>query len=74
MRQAQEEASKIMKHARTQIAAEKESALMDIRSQVASLSVDVAEKILREKLSDNKTQMDLINRMVDELSRSENPS
>ena len=72
--QAQEEASKIMKHARTQIAAEKESALMDIRSQVASLSVDVAEKILREKLSDNKTQMDLINRMVDELSRSDNPS
>ena len=47
---------------------------MDIRSQVASLSVDVAEKILREKLSDNKTQMDLINRMVDELSRSDNPS
>ena len=72
--QAQEEASKIMKHARTQIAVEKETALMDIRSQVASLSVDVAEKILREKLSDNKTQMDLINRMVDELSRSENPS
>ncbi len=72
--QAQDEAAKILNHARTQIAVEKESALMDIRRQVASLSVDVAEKILREKLSDTKTQVDLINRMVDELSRNDNPS
>ena len=72
--QAQDEAAKILNHARTQIAAEKEGALMDIRRQVASLSVDVAEKILREKLSDTKTQVDLINRMVDELSRTDNHS
>ena len=72
--QAQDEAAKILDHARTQIAAEKESALLDIRTQVAALSVDVAEKILREKLSDSKTQMDLITRMVDEISRTDNPS
>ena len=72
--QAQEEASKILEHARTQIAVEKEAALMDIRTQVASMSVDVAEKILREKLSDSKTQMDLINRMVDEITGKDNPS
>ena len=72
--QAQEETAKMLEHARTQIAAEKESALMDIRSQVAAMSVDVAEKILREKLSDSKTQLDLINRMVDEITRTDNPS
>ena len=72
--QAQEEASKLLDHARTQIAAEKESALMDIRSQVAAMSVDVAERILREKLSDSKTQMDLIARMVDEIASTDNPS
>ena len=72
--QAQEEASKILEYARTQITVEKETALMDIRTQVAAMSVDVAEKILREKLSDSKTQMDLINRMVDEISRTDNPS
>ena len=72
--QAQEEASKILEHARTQIAVEKEAALMDIRTQVASMSVDVAEKILREKLSDSKTQMDLINRMVDEITGTDKPS
>ena len=72
--QAQEEAAKLLDHARTQIAAEKESALMDIRSQVAAMSVDVAEKILREKLSDSKTQLDLISRMLDEVTRTDNPS
>ena len=72
--QAQEEASKILEYARTQIAVEKETALMDIRTKVASMSVDVAEKILREKLSDSKTQMDLINRMVDEITATDKPS
>jgi len=72
--QAQDEASKILGHTRTQIAAEKEAALQDIRTQVAALSVDVAEKILRDKLSDTQVQMDLITRMVDEISRNDNPS
>lgn len=72
--QAQDEAAKILDQARTQIAAEKETALRDIRAQVAALSVDVAEKVLRDKLSDSQTQMDLISRMVDEISRTDNPS
>ena len=72
--QAQEETEKMLQHARTQIAAEKESALLDIRSQVAAMSVDVAERILREKLSDSKTQLDLITRMVDEIAGTDNPS
>lgn len=72
--QAQDEAAKILDHTRTQIAAEKESALQDIRCEVAALSVDVAEKILRDKLSDSKTQMDLVTRMVDEITKPAKPS
>lgn len=72
--QAQDEATKLLEQARTQIAAEKESALKEIRCQVAALSVDVAEKILRDKLSDTKTQIDLATRMVDEVTRTDTPS
>ena len=72
--QAQDDAAKILEQARTQIAAEKETALRDIRAQVANLSVDVAEKILRERLSSEQAQMDLITRMLDELSNTNNPS
>ena len=68
--QARDEASKLIQQARTQIAAEKESALRDVRAEVANLSVDVAEKVLREKLSTDAAQMALIDKMVDELSAS----
>lgn len=68
--QARDEASKLIEQARTQIAAEKESALRDIRAEVANLSVDVAEKVLREKLSTDAAQMALIDKMVDELTAS----
>ena len=52
-----------------QIENERESALRDIRRQVALLSVDVAEKVLRSKLDSSVEQQKLIDRYVDE-SRS----
>ena len=64
--QARDEASKILAEARTQIEAEKESALSQIRSQVALLSVNVAEKVIRKTLSEDKEQKELIEKMVDE--------
>lgn len=68
--QAADEASKIVEHARIEIAAERESAVRDIRNQVAALSVDVAEKIVRTSLKDSEGQTALIDRMVDEASRA----
>ena len=47
--------------------AEKEDAIRDIRRQVGELSVQVAEKVLRQTLSTDKEQMAMIDRMLDEL-------
>lgn len=66
--EASEEASKIIAQARTQIEAERESAVRDIRSQVATLSVGVAEKILRKQLEDTGEQQALLDTLVDETS------
>lgn len=63
---ASDEAAKILEHARIEIAAEKESALRDIRSQVALLSVQVAEKIVRKDLDSTSGQKALIDKYVDE--------
>ena len=49
-------------------AQERQNAISDIRAQVAVLSVQIAEKVLREKLSTDKAQMDLIDRLLDEVS------
>ena len=65
--QARDEAAKILDQARTQIASEKESALRDVRKEVAVLSVAVAEKVLRKDLDDDSSRDELLGRLIDEL-------
>ena len=65
---ARQEGSRLLDEAKTAIAQEKNAAIADIRRQVAALSVDIAGKVLRENLKDDKSQMDLIDRMLDEVS------
>ncbi|MBP5487956.1 MAG: F0F1 ATP synthase subunit B [Bacteroidales bacterium] len=72
--QAREEASKILEQARTEIAAEKESALRDIRRVVANLSVEVAEKVLRADLAEDEKQGAYLDRLIDEVQRSQDKS
>ena len=57
-----------MSDAKTAIEQEKRAAIADIRQQVATLSVEIAEKVLRQNLKDDKSQMALIERMLDEVS------
>ncbi len=64
------EAQKIIDDARKQILSEKEEAIRDIRRQVAELSVDIAEKVLRDKLGKKEEQMNMINRLIDEINIS----
>lgn len=66
--QASEETAKMIGNAKLQIAAEKESALRDIRTQVAVMSVKVAEKIVRKELSESPEQGALIDKLLDETS------
>lgn len=65
---ARQEGSRLLDEAKTAIAQEKNAAIADIRRQVAALSVDIAGKVLCENLKDDKSQMDLIDRMLDEVS------
>lgn len=67
---AQREGQRLMDEVKKQIETEKESAIRDIRRQVAVLSVGIAEKIMRNKLADEKEQTELIDRMLDEMIES----
>ncbi len=64
---AKTEADNILSEARLQIQNEKQVAIREIKSQVARLSVDIAEKVVRQNLHDDKQQMQLIDRMLDEV-------
>lgn len=65
---AKDEGERLLNDAKAEIEAQKQNAVKDIRSQVAVLSVQIAEKVLRETLSTNEAQMDLINRLLDEVA------
>ena len=68
---AKAEADKILSEAKLQIAAEKESALRDVRKEVALLSVQVAEKVLRHELQDEGNDRAFIDKLVDEATQAE---
>lgn len=65
---AREEGSRLLNEAKAQIETEKQNAIRDIRAQVAELSVQIAEKVIRKKLSSDSKQMDLIDKLLDEVS------
>ena len=69
--QAEETVCKEMTLMREQMQREREEAIRDIRRQVALLSVEIAEKIIRRRLSDEKEQMAMIDRMLDEVTQRE---
>ncbi|WP_077195677.1 F0F1 ATP synthase subunit B [Prevotella ihumii] len=68
---ARQEAARMMSDAKIEIEAEKQNAVKGIREQVAEMSVQVAEKILRQHLSSDEKQMELISRLLDNVSSPE---
>jgi len=62
---AKQEADKIVAQARELIESEKLAAINELKNQVAVLSVDIAEKVLRNELSDKKKQSELINDILE---------
>lgn len=71
-KQAEITAQKELNEAKRQIQQEKEEAIRDIRRQVAVLSVDIAEKVIRKKMSEEHEQMNMIDRMLDDILAASN--
>ena len=67
---AREESARILSEAKAEIEAQKQRdpSYSELREQVAILSVEVSEKILRKKLGTDAAQMDYINQMLDEVT------
>ncbi|MBC5862004.1 F0F1 ATP synthase subunit B [Flavobacterium sp. F-328] len=61
---AQAEGARMIEQAKTAIAAEKNAAMAELKSQVSTLSLSIAEKVLREELSNKESQTKLIENML----------
>ncbi|TXE21246.1 F0F1 ATP synthase subunit B [Psychroflexus gondwanensis] len=64
---ANEKAERILEKAQITIQSEKKQALFEIKSQVAELSVQIAETLVKKQLDDKKEQMALVNKMLDDV-------
>ena len=64
---AQKISDKMVEDARGAINAEKQAALAEVKDQVARLSLEVAEIVLKDKLKDDKSQKDLVSKYLKEI-------
>ena len=58
---------KMIEQAKAAIEGEKNAAMAELKNQVAGFSLDIAEKILKNELSDKASQTSLVERMLDDV-------
>lgn len=66
--EAKEKADKIVINAQEIIEKEKQAAVSSLKDQVATLSVEIAEKVIQKQLSSKEEQMKLVDGMLDEVT------
>lgn len=64
--EAKQQAGKLIEAAQASIETEKKAAIAELKSQVANLSIDIAEKVVREELSNKDKQVKLVESMLGE--------
>jgi F-type H+-transporting ATPase subunit b len=68
--EAQAQANKVVAQAQATIQAEKQAAIVDLKNQVAELSISIAEKVVRGELADKSKQEKLVKEMLKEVTIS----
>ena len=67
---AHKEGARLLDNARQEINNQKLIAIADIKNQVASLSLEIAEKVLRKQFEDQKKQDELVKELLKEVKLS----
>ncbi len=62
------EANKVMENAKVAIELQRVAAIGEIKDLIATLSVEIAAKILQEKLTDDKRQKELVQNYIEQIN------
>jgi len=65
---AKKEGARLIEDARKSIENEKMRAVTELKNQVATLSIEIAEKILKAELSDKNKQQALVDNLVEDVN------
>lgn len=66
---AQSEAKKVMDAAKVSIEQERKQAEQQFRNEVSSFALDIAQKVVRNEMKDEKAQEKLVNSLLDEMEK-----
>lgn len=64
---ATEESNRILENAKVAINTEKNAALAEVKNQIATLSIQIAERLIKKELDNEKSQKELVNNFVKDL-------
>jgi F-type H+-transporting ATPase subunit b len=59
-----EQADRMVEAARVAISHERSAAVVELKSEVAKLSLEIAEQLVRSQLAQDKSQQELVSRMI----------
>lgn len=65
---AQGEADKMIKQAKAAIKSERQAAVTELKNQVATLSVAIAEKVMKGELSDKQKQLKMVDNLLEDVT------
>ena len=68
--EAAKEAQKVMDAAKVSIEQSRKEAELQFRNEVSKFSLEIAEKMVRNQLSNDKAQTELVNKMLDEIEKN----
>ena len=66
---AQSEAKKVMDAAKVSIEQERKQAEQQFRNEVSSFALDIAQKVVRNQMKDEKAQKQLVSSLLDEMEK-----
>jgi len=66
--EAEAEPDKIVKQAQETIVAEKKAAVADLKNQVSSISIEIAEKVVKNELADKDKQLALVSSLLEDVT------
>lgn len=67
---AKEEAQKIVVDARNEIENQKNKAIIEVKNKVGQMSIDIAEKLIRQQMGQTQEQKNLVDKLVNEIKLS----
>ena len=67
---AKVEAQKIVTEARQEIENQKNKAIVEVKNQVGQMSIDIAEKLIRQQMGQTQEQKNLVDKLVNEIKLS----